>query len=118
MIEKPPIAVQAAKVSWLAPLIAIGLGILVKSSVSSSRTMDAETARTIQLAVGGIAIFIVLMGLVFGFLALFGIKKHGVKGILFPAIVGVLLSSGYLWLIVSAVLSIRRLVQDGTLPMQ
>src|SRR6476620_6791187 len=100
MDEKPPFAVQAAKASWLAPLIAIGLSIVGNIVLTSDPKTDEATIRTGKIVIGFSAFAIVIVGLVFGVLALLGIKRHGAKGILVPAFVGILLSSGYLYLVV------------------
>ena len=103
MNEKPPFAVQAAKASWIAPLLAIGLGIAGTTFASGDSRTDPETLRTIALILGGICAVIVVAGLVFGVTALFGIRKHGVKGILLPAIIGILLCCGWLYLAYSSI---------------
>jgi hypothetical protein len=103
MTDKTPFAIQAAKASWVAPLITIVLGVAARSATANSSEISPGTMRTIWLVTGGLSLLIVVAGLVLGILALFGIKKHGIKGILFPSIVGILLSLGWLYLLASAV---------------
>jgi len=103
MNEKPPFAVQAAKASWIAPLMAIVLGIAGTTFASGDSHTDPETLRTIALILGGICGVIVVAGLVFGIAALFGIRKHGAKGILLPSIIGILLCSGWLYLVYNSI---------------
>ncbi len=39
-----------------------------------------------------VALLLIVVGLIFGIIALFGISKHGTKGILAPAIVGIIIN--------------------------
>jgi hypothetical protein len=39
-----------------------------------------------------LAFFLTLVGFVFGIAALFGIRRHGTKGILLPALIGIILN--------------------------
>ena len=110
MNENTPFARQAAKASWLAPFIAIVMGFFGNALANSNP--DGPSSRTVSLVVGALALIIVLAGLILGVLALFGIKKHGARGILVPAIVGIVLSSGYLYLLISAILIVRRIVEE------
>jgi hypothetical protein len=115
MAENPPFAFQAAKASWMAPLVAIALGIAGNSMLQSGSNLGeegADTIRTGKIIMALIAFAIVLVGVVFGVIALFGIKKHGGKGILLPSIIGLLLSGGYLYLVVSTLLLVQRIVQE------
>jgi hypothetical protein len=115
MTDKPPFAFQAAKASWMAPLLAIALGIAGMAMLPIHPGMEEEavhTARIGKTVIGFIAFAIVLVGVVFGILALFGIRKHGAKGILAPSIMGLLLSSGYIYLLISAILLVQRIAQQ------
>ena len=103
MEEKTPFAVQAAKASWAAPLLTIAIGFGAKT-VSA----DPETGRTIMLIAGLISILLVLAGLVLGVVALFGIPKHGMKGILLPSIIGIALCSLWLSLLYTAAQAARQ----------
>jgi hypothetical protein len=103
MEEKVPFAVQAAKASWAAPLLAIAIGFFART-VSS----DPETGRSIMLVVGLISLVLVLAGLVLGVVAMFGIRKHGIKGILFPSIIGIALCSLWLYLLYAAIQAARQ----------
>jgi hypothetical protein len=115
MAENPPFAKQAAKASWVAPLVAIVLGIAARAIIEGNRDMDVETVRSIFVIVGAIAILIAALGLVLGLVALFGISKHGARGILIPSVIGILLSSAYLYLVVSTFLTVRRMANEAAM---
>jgi hypothetical protein len=114
--ESPPFAFQAAKASWAAPLLACALGFGAKVALgnNSSRPLDPETLRIAWISIGAICAMLAVAGLILGIVALFGIAKHGWKQILIPSVAGILLSSGYIYLLVSTVLLVRRLAaQQG-----
>jgi hypothetical protein len=79
--QSPPqqstaLANQAAKASWVC---AVAIFILV--------TFGSRTAA--QLIVERVALLLMAVGLLLGIIALFGIRKHGARGILVPALVGI-----------------------------
>jgi hypothetical protein len=115
MPEKLPFPYQAAKASWMAPLLAIALGFAGTTMLQNNQNLGEQGAGAIRsgkIVIGLIAIAIVVVGIVFGILALFGIKKHGPKGILIPSIAGLLLSSGYLYLVVSTLLIAKHMAEQ------
>ncbi|MGD1276427.1 MAG: hypothetical protein ABR964_04290 [Tepidisphaeraceae bacterium] len=69
---------QAAKASWLAPIIAVALNVFV----------PAET-RQEKLTRGLISLGMYILGLIFGFIALASMRRYGRGGILVPALIGV-----------------------------
>jgi hypothetical protein len=77
--ETKAFAHQAAKLSWVCPII-IFLLLVAGKQVSSPVILDL------------IALLLIVVGLLFGVIALFGISKHGTKGILAPAIVGIIIN--------------------------
>ncbi|NQT87618.1 hypothetical protein HQ560_12685 [bacterium] len=93
-----PFAKQAAKASWMAPLIAIVLTHVVASQKEVSRLQAIPTVIGYGL--------LLLCGLVMGIFALAGLRKHGWRGILIPAIIGICLSA------VSATATIWRIIDD------
>jgi hypothetical protein len=111
MDQKSPFAVQAAKASWIAPLLTILLGFAGQAISAGKANTPPETVRAVALAIGGISVIIVLAGLMLGILALFGIRKHGIKGILMPSIIGILLSCGWLYLLFTAIQAARHAAQ-------
>src|SRR5438128_2210939 len=79
---------QAATTSAFAPLIAIGLSI----ASSAGRTgVDPQSRRTVAFIVGIVGTVIMLIGLICGIVALFGIRNHGTKGILGKALFGIII---------------------------
>ena len=112
MHESQPFAIQAAKASWVAPLLATALSFSVKTMLRGDTRIDPQTNQIVWIVVGVIVILIVASGLILGVAALFGLKKHGWRGILIPSLVGIVLCSGYLYLLVSAVLLVRRLAEE------
>jgi hypothetical protein len=115
MKEREPWTVQAAKASWLAPLVALGVGFATNIMMSGNRQVEPATVRTIWLTVGGICILLVLIGFICGIFALFGIRRHGAMRTLLPAVIGLLLCSGYTYLIVVAVLVAKQAAERNML---
>jgi hypothetical protein len=54
-----------------------------------------------------VALLLIVVGLVFGIVALFGISKHGTKGILAPAIVGIIINGLLLFIFVTNFMTAR-----------
>jgi hypothetical protein len=70
---------QAAKLSWVCPIIIFVL-------LMFSRQIGARVL--IEL----VSLLLIVVGFVFGVVALFGIRTHGKSGILAPAIVGIVIN--------------------------
>lgn len=86
---------QAAKASWAAPLVAIVANFVMRNA-------DPGSGR----AIWGLALIgIYGLGLVLGVVALFGVPKHGRKGILVPAAIGIALNALILLLSLSMALA-------------
>lgn len=79
---------QAAKLGWASPIIVFVL--LAFGGQVASRAV-------IEL----IALLFVMVGIVSGVIALFGIPKYGSKGILAPALVGIILNGLLLFIFVT-----------------
>ena len=69
---------QAAKASWIAPLVAFGLNVLTQGLPGQGR-----------LVAGVASLIIYVVGLVAGVTALTWMKQYGRERILIPAIVGI-----------------------------
>jgi hypothetical protein len=80
---KKPFAFQAAQASLLAPLTAVGVSIVVNVGMGNQATPLAK------IITGSLCVLLIVLGLVFGIVALFGVRRHGSKGILGRAVAGV-----------------------------
>jgi lipopolysaccharide export LptBFGC system permease protein LptF len=85
---------QAAKVSWVCPIIVF---VLVP--------LGGQVAARVIIEL--IALLLIIVGLVFGVIALSGIRKHGSKGILAPAIVGIIINGLLLFIFITNFLAAR-----------
>lgn len=74
--------------SVFAPLIAIGLTIV---SSAGRTNLDPQSQRPVAFMVGIVNSIIILIGLICGVVALFGIRNHGKKGILGKALCGIII---------------------------
>src|SRR5947209_1169723 len=75
---KPNFGMQAAKASWVAPIIAVALNFLTNGAGPQARAVS-----------GFVSLGLYIVGLILGIVALAGVRKYGRKGVLVPAIVGV-----------------------------
>src|SRR5688500_4328486 len=107
---RTPFAQQAARASWMAPLVAIGFGIL---------TAGSRDDRTTAIVVGGANALIILLGFAFAVVALAGIRRHGREGLLVPALIGLVLnglliaSMAVTWSAASRIAAARSAQQAG-----
>ena len=103
-MSTPPIptsfAHQAAKVSWACPIIIFGLSVF-GGHVGSPVIIDL------------IALLFILVGLTFGVVALCGISKHGKKGILVPALIGIIINGFLLFVFVTNFMAARARAQQN-----
>ena len=101
---------QAAQYSLLAPICAIGLGIVINGSITSFNASD-------RLLIGWItAIFnslLILSGFIAGIVALTGIWKHGKTGILGKAIIGIVISGGFILMAIIALPAVAHAAQKA-----
>jgi len=68
----------------MAPLIAIGFGIVTAGGRDKDPTM--------ALIIGGANLLIIVLGFAFAIVALVGIRRHGREGIVAPALIGLVLN--------------------------
>ena len=87
---EPNFGVQAAKASWVAPIIVVVLSQL------SSVVQGPSPSRTVAFVVGITSLALYILGLVFGILALKKIPQYGREGIFKPAIVGIALNGFFI----------------------
>ncbi len=92
---------QAAKLSWVCPIIVFVL-------LMFTRQIGA------RVIIEMVALLLIVVGLVFGIFALFGISKHGTKGILAPAIVGIIVNGLLLFIFVTNFMAARARAQQHT----
>jgi ABC-type molybdate transport system permease subunit len=80
---RKPFAFQAAQASLLAPLTAVGVSIVVNVGMANQASPSAK------IITGSLCILLIVLGFVFGIVSLFGVRRHGKKGILGRAIAGI-----------------------------
>jgi hypothetical protein len=96
--EKPAgkaFAHQAAKASWAGPIVVFVLLVFGHQIAS-------------QVLLELIALALILAGMGLGIAALFGIRKHGRKGILVPALVGLVINGLLLLIFITNFLAARQ----------
>lgn len=81
--SKKPFAAQAAQASLLAPLAAVGVSIVVNAGMGNQATP------LVKIITGSLCVLLIVLGFVFGIVALFGVRRHGKKGILGRAVAGI-----------------------------
>jgi len=91
--SKPPSrAQQAAKASWLAPLI-----VIIFNAVLKNASLPPSRARALVIAT--VSLFFYLAGLGLAVYALSRVRAVGRKGVLAPALVGLVLNGLFLLLV-------------------
>ena len=75
------VAVQAARCSWIIPLVAIGVLAFANTTTPIAKLITDIVVLLLSLA-----------GLLIGLGSLFGIRRHGVKEILVSALAGIIIS--------------------------
>jgi hypothetical protein len=78
---------QAATASAFAPVIGLGVTFI---SVGARSGLNSQSEQTVAFTVGIAVSIIMLMGFICGIIALFGIRKHGTKGILGKSLCGII----------------------------
>ena len=96
---------QAALFSILAPLVSFGIGIFGQAAVQGNRAA--------VLILGCVSTLLILAGFVLGVVALFGMKKHGKKGILGKAAAGVCISGFLILMMLIAIPRFARMAQQA-----
>jgi hypothetical protein len=92
--QTPAFAHQAAKLSWACPVVVFVM-------LALGRRFSAP------VIIDLVALLLIVVGLAFGVIALFGIPKHGVKGILAQALVGIILNGLLLSIFVTNFMAAR-----------
>lgn len=86
---------QAARASWMAPIVAFFLMAATNSTIRSSQSPLAG------LIIGGTYILLLFAGIGFGITACFGGKRHGAKTTVIQGVLGALLSVSVLGIIIA-----------------
>ncbi|MFT6618866.1 MAG: hypothetical protein ACJASX_001762 [Limisphaerales bacterium] len=86
--DREAFAFQAAKLGAALPFVAIAIAAGLNAAFLNHE--PAQRAK-LTLMVGGIAVLVVLIGLLLSLFALIRIPKHGASGILLPALLGLLI---------------------------
>lgn len=89
---------QAAKISWIFPLIAMALGNFIMPGTHSASG---------KMAVAAVAILLVLSGLVLSIAVLAGVRRHKAKGVLGSAGIGLVLNGIFIASFTAGYLSAR-----------
>ena len=97
---------QAAKFSWMAPLVAILLGCCTVGARGASPA--------VSLGIAGLQLLLILGGLGAGIFALFGAKKYGSAGVVAPAVIGIILNT----LIIAANVVLLTMLLSGKFPVR
>lgn len=92
--EYTPLSKQAAKLSWACPVIIVFMSAF-GHQLASPLVFDL------------LVLLLIVIGFAAGIIALFGIPKHGASGILFPAIVGIIINSLLLFIAVTNFMAAR-----------
>ena len=90
---------QAAKLSWVCPLLVFAL-------LTLSRQIG------VRVIIELLSLLFIVVGLVFGVVALFGIRTHGKTGILAPASVGIIINGLLLFIFVTNFMAARARAQQ------
>ena len=89
---------QAAKLSWVCPIIVFVLGAFATHSPA-------------RLIIELVALLLMIVGFVSGIVALFGVPRHGRNGILAPAVVGIVINALLLFIFVDNFMAARAAAQ-------
>jgi hypothetical protein len=101
----------AARVSWIAPLAAVFAGFL-STGILQQADLQKDISQWGSILVVGAGVLLAVSGLIAGLIGLLAVPKHGAKGLLLPSLAGVLLSAGYLYLLVFTFMAVRQLAKQ------
>ena len=93
------VAHRLATASWLCPVLIIAINFAIQPVRS-----DPASRMMATMLFGLIAFVLATVGLASGIAALAAVRRHGRRGILFPALTGSVLSAGYVAVFVIAYL--------------
>jgi ABC-type glycerol-3-phosphate transport system permease component len=94
----PSRAQQAARASWMAPLVVILFNFVLKNG-------GAASSMSATMVIAAVSLILYVAGFAFAIYALSRIRANGREGVLAPAIVGLLLNGCFLLIIGSVILT-------------
>jgi hypothetical protein len=97
---------QAAKASWIIPLICLGVMAIGNSVFKSSGSPYGS------LILGGVVILLFIIGIIFGIIGIFGVRQHGPKSTIVPSVIGIILNGAFIFLLISISMSAYRSVSS------
>jgi ABC-type molybdate transport system permease subunit len=106
-LAKKPFAFQAAQASLLAPAIAFGLGIFINVG------MGGQSPPLVSIIVGSVNVVLILLGFVFGIIALVGVRRYGKKGILGRSIAGICINGILITLMIISIPRYKRMSEHA-----
>src|SRR5687768_3959173 len=92
----------AARASYLTPIFALAFGMISTALRGPSQSLRGA------LVIGAINLFILTCGILMGLVALSGIGRHGKRGLLWPAVVGIVINLLFVAIIAASWLDYRR----------
>jgi len=101
--QKEPFAYLAAKLSWIAPLVVMGLNYLNRTASRDRDAIDPQTQRQDALVLANLSMLIILTGLGLAIFALLSMKKHGRERIYNNAKAGLIVNSLMLTIAIIAI---------------
>ena len=114
MEEPIPFPVNAAKLSWMAPIGASILGVFCRLMLNRAADQGTPLDPLAPWIFNGAAVLLMVAGLVAGVMALLSVKKHGPERILIPATIGVAFNIVLVVITVSALMHLRNLAPKRT----
>jgi hypothetical protein len=103
---KKPFAVQAAQASLLAPAIAFGIGMVVNVGLGGG-----QSSPLVGIITGSVSILLIILGFIFGIIALAGIPRYGKKGILGRGIAGVCINGILIAIMIISIPMYKRMAE-------
>jgi len=91
---------QAAHASLIGPVLAIAINL---ARLAIHKQMDAATATTVNLIVGGVSGFLILSSLILAIVALLMPRRYGRQGVVAPALGGLILNGALIGLTALAI---------------
>ncbi|MFI4861652.1 MAG: hypothetical protein ACIAXF_13355 [Phycisphaerales bacterium JB063] len=91
--KKTPFAYTAAKLSWIAPIVVMGMNYLNRAGSSAPGDTDPETQRLDTLVLASLSLLFILCGLGLALFALATMKKYGRERIYSHAKAGLIANS-------------------------